>query len=88
MSRYRTLYTEADNTFVPLFAVSNDIYDTDRTVGAKISPANPVPEQIPSQFSPARFAVENRKIRNLAQDQYQIKSRGYRSLRWYGDGPY
>jgi len=88
MSRYRTLFTEERNTLIPLLAVSHEIYKTNRSIGSKITPSNPVPEQIPSQFNPDTFAMQNKKIANLSQDQYGIKADGYKSLKYYGSGPY
>lgn len=88
MSRYRTLFTEERNSHIPLLAVSNEIYKTDRSVESKISPANPVPEQTPSMFSASAFALQNHNTSHLSQDQYGIKANGYKSLRYYGNGPY
>lgn len=88
MSRYRTLFTEERNTLIPLLAVSHEIYETDRTIGRKIGPSNPVPEQIPTNFDIKKFKMENRNIIGASQDQYGIKANGYKSLKYYGDGPY
>lgn len=78
------MLSEEDNVHTDLFAVSHNIYTTDAR--ANITPTNPVPEQIPSNFNVEKFKRENRNILHLPP--HTIKSGRYSSLRWYGDGPY
>lgn len=78
MSKYRTLSTQENNDFLSPFAVENMLYKTEKQ---KISPSSPVPEQISSIFNPKSFSHQ--------KNQYNmIKSNEYKSLRYYGNGPY
>jgi hypothetical protein len=94
MSRYRSLLTEELNVYIPEQTTSNIIQRTeDNTV---VSPANPVPLRIPSILSQGTSGPGGRTGFSISQDK-QIKrttslygpaSRGYASLRFYGNGVY
>ena len=89
MSVYKRMFTAADNTYVDINAVSDQIYSSERDRHNIPTPANPVPEQIPTQFDKRAFITNNQNI--LHQGILSIGSSpksGYKSLRWYGSGPY
>ncbi len=86
MSKYRSLFTEENNVHTPLLAVSHQIFESQKN--AKISPDNPVPESIPSQFSQRQFIKENTRLLHQPANAFEINAGAYNSLRWYGNGPY
>jgi hypothetical protein len=91
MSKYQPLYMEKTTSFSSIFMEDREIDKADRNLGTRVSPANPIPERIPSYFDPMLFMVKNRNISHLSQgpsDGGGIKANGYKSLKYYGNGPY
>lgn len=80
MSKYRKLRTEENNEFVTYFGPYTVAVNSEN---AKITPYNPVPKQIPSNFNP-------KIISGIATNNhiYGPTSQGHASLRYYGWGPY
>ena len=82
MSIYKRLDTESESgIYVQPFSVSRKIEHTENTT--RVTPRDPVPKYIPSQFDPRAFENVPR-----ADGIYGPTSKGHASLRYYGNGPY
>lgn len=85
MSRYRSLQPDYELLPDTRFEIDRVIKNT-RNI--PIDPSNPVPEQIPSAFNVNEFINNNRSIINRYPDQHKTRSNQYKSLKYYGSGPY
>jgi hypothetical protein len=101
MSRYRSLYTEADNSYISPFAVGHILEQAERDKCLEASPENPNPSPIPSYFDDKSWQAPVRCMRRcepvISQPPERIidrstvygpSSAGHASLRYYGVGPY
>jgi hypothetical protein len=76
MSRYKTLATEEDNSYISPFAASTIMQKAERTVS--ITPINPVAKLIPSNLQNTTYSVDS-------SSRYGPVSSKYSSLRVYGN---
>jgi len=102
MSRYRSLETEADNTYVSPFTVGHVLNIAEHDPRYMATPTRPDPPIIPSNFDefswynqPLWSMKRNEPVRSQPPEKiidrstvYGPASSGHASLRYYGVGPY
>lgn len=91
MSQYQTLRDHEDNQFFTAQQNADAIATLNRPI--QISPANPVAKTIPSILAqgtsgPGPFTGATTSTGKRATSLYGPSSRGYASLRYYGNGVY
>jgi hypothetical protein len=101
MSRYRSLHTEADNSYISTFAVGHTIEQAEKNPRYQATPVDPNPPVIPSYFNysswetPIETMRRSEPVRSQPPEKiidrstiYGPASAGHASLRYYGTGPY
>ena len=83
MSRYKTLATEANNSYISPFAVSTLLVNSEKNID--ISPASPRDEKIPSNLNQnQKMGAKYPAYPTVHSDStYGPSSTGYASLRSY-----